>query len=452
MMEAHIYLAALGPGQGPPGLERINIMLNYLGRPEKRLSVVHVVGTNGKGSTAQFISSILQAAGKKVGLYTSPHLGKFNERIQINKAAIDDDCLADLLRKLYPCIEDLASCELGRPGMFEVATALALDYFALAGVDYAVLEAGLGGRYDATHVGQPVVTVFTHIDLDHTEILGETVELIAREKADVIPVGGTIVMAPQESGVKGVIRKVARARRARIIDVEETYEVTSVEKTDQTGTKFRVRAASGLPQIERLLQVGLLGLHQVTNAVTALATANVLMEMGCTMTEDQVLQGLATARWPGRLEIVGTEPLVVLDGAHNLDGFRQLALALPVYFTWDRLHLVMAIVGEKPVQTMLELLLPLADTVTFTTPQTSRTKPQDLEYLLEISGEVANTKEIGTAQTLGEAYTKVVQKASSRDLICICGSLYLVGEARHQLVDLPCSAGILHHSAEIDRA
>ena len=205
-MDIYKYLAEISPAQNKrPGLERINSMLEYLGHPERDYQIVHIVGTNGKGSTAQFTASILQAAGLRVGLFTSPHLVQFNERIQVNGVPIPDAELNGIFQELYPRIEELAAGPYGRPGLFEVATAVALKYFSYKRVDYAVLEAGIGGRYDATRVGSPTVTVFTHIDLDHTDILGKTVEQIAVEKAEVIVPGGTVVTAPQSASVKDII-------------------------------------------------------------------------------------------------------------------------------------------------------------------------------------------------------------------------------------------------------
>ncbi|NLJ24520.1 MAG: bifunctional folylpolyglutamate synthase/dihydrofolate synthase [Firmicutes bacterium] len=444
-MEVHTYLANLGSALSRPGLERIEIMLAHLGHPERDLSIIHVVGTNGKGSTAQFIASALQAADQKVGLFTSPHLVKFNERIQINGMPITDEALDSIFRELYPCLEELGIGAYGSPGMFEVATALALKHFSVACVDYAILEAGMGGRYDATHVGSPVVTVFTHIDLDHTEILGETVELIAAEKADVIPPGGTVVTAPQSVDVKRVITGVAKSRGARVIDIETEYEIERA-LPQASGTSFSVSRKGHW----RHLRISLLGLFQITNAVTALATLDVLAEKGLGIGDAQVAKGLATASWPGRLEVVGKDPLVVLDGAHNLDGCRQLAATLPLYFSWDRLHLIMSIVGKKPVRAMLEALLPLADTVTFTAPQTSRTRPIDSATLKELAGEIVEFAD--NVPTFHDAYQTVRHRARPHDLVCVCGSLYLVSEARKQLVVCGCLAGIMHPSAENNRA
>lgn len=257
-MEVYPYLANLGSTLSRPGLERIELMLEHLGHPERDLRIIHVVGTNGKGSTCQFIASALQAAGQKVGIFTSPHLVKFNERIQINGMPIASEALEGIFQELYPCLEKLATSAYGPPGMFEVATALALKYFAEACVDYAILEAGMGGRYDATHVGCPVVTVFTHIDLDHTEVLGDTVELIAAEKADVIPPGGTVVIAPQSTGVKRVITEVARSRGARIIDIETEYEIDRA-LPQASGTSFSVSRKGHW----RHLQISLLGLFRL---------------------------------------------------------------------------------------------------------------------------------------------------------------------------------------------
>lgn len=440
-MELSTYLANMVSASGRPGLERIHVMLEHLGRPERDLKIVHVVGTNGKGSTAQFIASVLQSAGKEVGLFISPHLVEFNERIQVNGVPIEDGVLGSIFQELYPCLEKLTASAYGQPGMFEIATALAIRYFSMLGVDYAVLEAGMGGRYDATHIGHPVVTVFTHIDLDHTEVLGKTVELIAAEKADVIPFGGTVVTAPQASSVRRVITKFAEERGSVVVDIEREYRIEGASP-GSFGTRFSVSGRGRW----RHLHINLLGLFQITNAVTALATIDVLAGKGLEITDDQVVRGLASAQWPGRLEVVSREPLVVLDGAHNLDGCRQLAAALPVYFTWGRLHLIMSIVGEKPAKAMLDTLLPQAETVIFTTPQFSRVRPIEPIALQQLAA--GKVEETGTAASFSEAFDEIRRRAHKGDLICICGSLYLIGEARKQLLAQRQAAGIMYSNAE----
>ena len=443
-MDIYKYLAGLSAAHTKrPGLERINTMLEHLGHPERDYEIVHIVGTNGKGSTAQFIASVLQAAGQQVGLFTSPHLVEFTERIQVNGAAIPKENLDRIFQELYPCIQDLAAGPYGRPGLFEVAAAVALKYFSEAGVDYAVLEAGMGGRYDATRVGSPAVTVITHIDLDHTETLGETVELIAAEKAEVITPGGTVVTAPQSASVKEVIAGTAARRGAKLIDVEQEYQVSGALPGPR-GTSFSVSRRG----LWRHFHINMLGLFQITNAVTALAAVDALAENGLRVTDSQVAEGMAAARWPGRLEVVGKDPLVVLDGAHNLDGCRQLAAALPVYFTgtgcissWPS--------RSKALKSMLQVLLPEADTVVFTTPQSSRSAPADPNHLLQLAEGLV--EKAGTADSFSAAFEEVKSYAKPQDLICVCGSLYLVGEARKLLVPQEDSAGIVDLGAEISK-
>ncbi|NLA57332.1 MAG: bifunctional folylpolyglutamate synthase/dihydrofolate synthase [Firmicutes bacterium] len=444
-MDIYKYLAEISSAHTKrPGLERINLMLEHLGHPERDYEIVHIVGTNGKGSTAQFIASILQAAGQQVGLFTSPHLVEFTERIQVNRATIPEEDLNRIFQELYPCIQELAAGPYGRPGLFEVATAVGLKYFSEMGVDYAVLEAGMGGRYDATNVGSPAVTVITHIDLDHTEVLGDTVELIAAEKAEGIRPGGIVVTAPQSGAAKEVIAAMAARRGAKLIDVEQEYQVSGALPGPR-GTSFAVSRRG----LRRHFHINMLGLFQITNAVTALAAVDALVEKGLRITDRQVVEGMEKARWPGRLEVVAKDPLVVLDGAHNLDGCRQLAAALPVYFTWRRLHLIMAITGQKPYKSMLQVLLPEADTVVFTTPQSSRSAPADPNHLQELAQGLV--EKAGTADSFGTAFREVKRYAHPQDLICVCGSLYLVGEARKLLGPHGDSAGIVDLGAEISK-
>lgn len=434
------YLTGLARFASKPGLARITYLLEKADHPEQKYPIIHVVGTNGKGSTAAFMAAILRAAGLRVGLYTSPHLIYFNERIQINGTEITDAELQAVFDSIYPWIRSAAAEEgVGHPTQFEVTTALALVYFARENVDLAILEAGLGGRLDATHVGRPVVTVITHIDLDHTEVLGDSLSLIAAEKAGVIPPGGTVVVAPQADEAKKVIRQVAAERKARFIDVEKEYETTFL-KPSPSGTDFVVTwkeqyFSPGLVSAgDRSLQlrIGMLGLHQVTNAITAVAAIEALREHGITIDDVAIKTGLATARWPGRLEVIGSNPAIILDGAHNLDGFRQLRRALPLYFTWQKLHFIISVVGEKPVNDMLKVLLPLGDTVIFTVPQASRSRPVSPHVLAhQAGGLIARVEEAPNWET---AYKRVRNQAAQGDLICVCGSLYLVGEARRHLL------------------
>ncbi|NLK07243.1 MAG: bifunctional folylpolyglutamate synthase/dihydrofolate synthase [Firmicutes bacterium] len=436
-MELHTYLNNLGPSKGRPGLGRIQYLLKSIGSPENRLKIIHILGTNGKGSTAKFVASILQAAGFKVGLYTSPHLEKFNERIRVNDIPLTDGELAQALDKVKSALKSLKKdCfGLGEPGMFEIATAIALSHFAEAEVDYAVLEAGLGGRFDATHVGDPLLTVITRISLDHTEVLGDTVQLIAGEKAAAIPQNGTVIMGPQVEEAADVIRGVAKKQGAYIVDVGAGYQVDDIVPS-VGGTRFRAAWENETQEV----QIGMLGLFQVTNAITALAAVHYLVSQGLPIRVDAIQRGLAAAVWPGRLEAVGTRPMIVLDGGHNLDGFQALAESLPEYFSWKKLHLIMAVTGEKLVDPILRTILPLADSITFTAPRQSRTRPISPKQLARTAR--TYMKEVCTAPSFASAYRQVLKKACPSDLICVCGSLYLVGEARAYLLDSRTPAGI----------
>lgn len=252
-------------------------------------------------------------------------------------------------------------------------------------------------------------------------------------------------MAPQLEGAKAVIQDVAQTRGARLVDVESLYKVEAVSPCPR-GTSFGIIHPGG----RQAARIGMLGSFQITNALTALAAICQLTDGGLPIAASHIHEGLAMARWPGRLEVIRTEPVVVLDGAHNLDGFRQLAKNLPIYLTWEKLHVIMAITGEKPIESMLEVLLPLADTAIFTVPKQSRTRPIEPSHLLQLATQFP--AEIGMAVSFSTAYERVQAKARPKDVICICGSLYLVGEARQLLVDCQDSAGILPLDAETPKA
>ena len=267
---------------------------------------------------------------------------------------------------------------------------------------------------------------------------------LAAEKAEVITPGGTVVTAPQSASVKEVIAGTAARRGAKLIDVEQEYQVSGALPGPR-GTSVSVSRRG----LWRHFHINMLGLFQITNAVTALAAVDALAENGLRVTDSQVAEGMAAARWPGRLEVVGKDPWWCWMEPNNLDGCRQLAAALPVYFTWNRLHLIMAITGQKPLKSMLQVLLPEADTVVFTTPQSSRSAPADPNHLLQLAEGLV--EKAGTADSFSAAFEEVKSYAKPQDLICVCGSLYLVGEARKQLVPQEDSAGIVDLGAEISK-
>jgi dihydrofolate synthase/folylpolyglutamate synthase len=391
------YLASLQPLAMRFGLERMERALAALGHPEARLPILHVGGTNGKGSTCAMAAAALAEAGHAVGLYTSPHLVRFNERIQVRGAPIDDADLAravDEVRRACPWHE--AGGEGDRLTYFEFATLAALVHFARAALDVAVVEVGLGGRFDATNAVRPRVTAIARIGLDHTQLLGDTVEQIAFEKAGIFKAGvPAVVHAHQPPGALETLRAEA-ARR---------------------GAPFEVAPPSWDGP------VALLGPHQRGNAALAAAALRALAAGGVAVPEAAIAAGIAGARWPGRLEDLGG---VLLDGAHNPDGAAALAASLAALHPGRPVELVFGVLADKDHAGMLRALAPAARRLHIVAPATPRARG---------AGEVA-----GLARSLGAqadehpdlASALACARAAAADgaLVCVAGSLYLVGEAR----------------------
>ncbi len=328
------------------GLHRTEELLERLGRPQDGLRIVHVAGTNGKGSTCAFIAGILQAAGYRTGLFTSPYILRFNERVQVNRRDISDE---DLYARACE-VRDAAEAMDERPTAFELITAVALLHFARVGCEAVVLEVGLGGRLDSTNVVSPIACAITPIALDHTHVLGDTVAKIAAEKAGIIKAGVPVVCAAQSDEAMGVIRERAREVGAPVI-------------VPRFG---RVHArANGLRQTfsyDGIRDVGLqlAGVYQPSNAVMAIELARLLRTRGFDISDDAIKRGLESTRWPGRFEVLGEAPAVIVDGGHNEQGARALAASLRTYFPQGGVNFAMSVLRDKNYRAMLADVLPLA--------------------------------------------------------------------------------------------
>jgi dihydrofolate synthase/folylpolyglutamate synthase len=405
-----------------PGLERIEGLLAALGHPERRYRLAQVAGTNGKGSVAAMLAAVLRAAGLRVGLYTSPHLVSFRERIRVDGVAIAEDALVDGVEALGTL---LARADAS---MFEATTALALDHFAREAVDLAVLEAGLGGRLDATTVGHPEVAVITSIALDHQAWLGDTLAAIAGEKAAILRPGIALgVVAAQAPEAAAVVARHAAAAGVPLL----------VEGRDLTVT---VRAAS--PEEQRLdcagpdwrlddLRLALGGVYQPGNALLAVAAAR---RLGAG--EAAIRAGLARVRWPGRFDVLEADPWLVLDGAHNAAGARALAGSLAAVFGAAPVTLVFGTSADKDAAAMLAALVPPATRVILTASSSPRAAdPGDLRGLVPAPAAVE------TAASAADALGRAAQ-APRTPVVCVAGSLFLVADVlRHRAggVEAPCA-------------
>lgn len=419
------YIASFGRFGSRPGLERMRVLLKQLGSPERELKFVHVGGTNGKGSTTAFIHGILQAAGYRVGLFTSPYLESFTNRISINGADISEDSLAALTTRLQPLLQQVHESELGPITQFEVTTILALLYYQQSAVDVVAWEVGLGGRLDATNVVTPLVSVITNIGREHTELLGESLAAIAGEKAGIIKSTVPLVTAVVEEEPFQVIARRAEECQSPLWRLGDDFYYIRREHS-LTSQSFDYQDRRGF---SGRFEIALLGEHQCRNAALAVAAVRQLEQDGWSIRPDAYRQGLKDTRWPGRLEIMSQNPLVLVDGAHNPHGTRVLRQALQDYFPAREITMVLGILKDKDRQEMFSHLLPLASRVVFAAPQYGRaTDPAVL---------LADALEYPVSACCGgsvpEAIDMALRELQHEQVLLIAGSLYTVSEARQHL-------------------
>ncbi len=399
------------------GLATIRSMLAGLGNPHHRYPCIHVAGTNGKGSVASNLAAILMRSGYRVGLYTSPHLVRFNERIKIDGMEITDADIVRLYRRVRKVLPDSRD-----PTFFEFTTAMALDEFSRRKVDWAVIETGLGGRLDATNILTPVLSIITNISLEHREYLGRTLREIAFEKAGIIKHRRPVVTGVRQASAIAVVTETALKRSASLF---------------RLGAEFRVRRASGgrftfygMNHIWSNMATSLRGAYQTENAALALAACELLMQRAASrISSSSIREGLITNRWPGRLELVCETPLVMLDGAHNLAAARQLAQHLTLHFNDRPITMVIGILDDKPYEAMLKLLLPKASRLIVTQAKINRALPP--EVIASTARKLVS--DIHIMPDVGSALRFAMKTAAPQSLTLVAGSLYVVGEAKATL-------------------
>ena len=398
------------------GLETIKDVLNALGNPQNNFVSIHVAGTNGKGSVASALSSILHESGYKVGLYTSPHLVRFNERICINNRQISD---ADVV-KSFKAVQQVHHGNRS-PTFFEFATAMALYEFGRQTVDWAVIETGMGGRFDATNVIQPAMSIITNVSMEHRDYLGNTLARITREKAGIIKQGAPVVTAIKQKQAQAVVLRTAAKKSAPLYVLGKNFKVRR-----QGAGEF---SYYGIENTWHNMHTPLLGHYQVANAALAIAACELLNKDKAEISRKNIQDGLSKTRWPGRLEIVSDNPLVILDGAHNLIAARNLAKYLSENLAHRRITLVVGILDDKPYEAMLKSLLPVCSQVIITRAKTERAlAPQRLYTAAKkIISDVTMIPEVAAAAR------QAIETASPDDVICIAGSLYVVGEAKEAI-------------------
>ena len=387
------------------GLERVSALLSLLGNPQKKLRFVHVAGTNGKGSVSKMLAEMLQVRGDRVGLYTSPFVIDFRERMQIGGELIGENELASLAQTVFAAVERMDDT----PTEFEIVTALAMLYFSKNQCDIVVLEVGLGGVYDATNVIEtPLVSVITSISFDHTEYLGNTLASIARNKAGIIKEGGKTVLAyGQAPEVVELIREVCAEKHNEL-------HICRNDTRSYNGKAFFYR--------DKLFELSMLGFHQLQNAVTAIETAKLLG-----LSDSCIFKGLKNARMPARMELVSRNPDIIIDGAHNPDGIEMLCRTMRHFFSDKHIIAVTAMMADKDWQESVLKIESIADTVIATKASNPRSlAPEELGAFLHCE----------SYENSREALAAAIRKADENSLILICGSLYLAGDLRKIILNI----------------
>lgn len=428
-LECLSYLAELGHElRGAKfGLEATQNILAILGNPQQKYPTAIVAGTNGKGSTSAILASILERAGYRTGLYTSPHLIRVNERIRVNSCEISDEDFAQSFTEVRRAVERLLGQKslAQRPSFFEFLTATAFLHFARAHVDFTVLEVGMGGRLDATNITEPRVAVITNVDLDHLEFLGTTYAAIAQEKAGVIKPRRPVVSACENPEAADVIRRRCEELSADLLDTSHFAKLSRVH--DQGGRYAFDLALNG----DRFsgLALPFLGRFQVKNAVAAVTAAWRLAQEGLHIPRSAIVEGLRKASWPGRLEVILDHPLVVLDGAHNPAGAREVAAFAREHWTARRVRLIYASMRDKAIGEISEILFPLAEEVYLTQPEQTRAASPD-EILAAAR---FRPPRIVVEPDPARAFESACRASSPDDVVLASGSLFLVGAIKKAL-------------------
>ncbi len=405
------------------GLENITKLLDVMGNPQKDLKFIHVAGTNGKGSTSSYITNVLRCAGYEVGFFTSPFLEVFNERIRINDENIPDDDLAEVTEVAKDAVDKMLEEGFSHPTEFEIVTAIALEYYKRKQVDYVVLEVGMGGRYDSTNViEKSIISVLVPIAMDHIDILGDTLEKIAYEKAGIIKENGLVVSYPQDPEAKEVVEQVAKEKNAELITVP--VDNLNITEMSELGSKFDFKYGN---HDLKDLQIRLIGKHQAYNASTALTVLLTLKDKGeIDLTEEQIRVGLEETRWIGRLELLKTNPRFIIDGAHNMQGIEALKKTIDEVFKYDKLILGLGILADKDVENMIAEMAPVGDEIIVTTPNIFRAMEAE-----ELGKRISKYNKNYTVEpNIERAIDLALEKAGENDIILFSGSLYLIGDVR----------------------
>ena len=396
-----------------PGLERELELLERIGNPHRGMKYIHVAGTNGKGSTAAMLANILRRAGYRTGLYTSPYIIRFNERIQVDGEQIPDEAVCALTEFIKPHAEAMAS----HPSEFEIVTAIGFEYFRRQKCDIVVLEVGMGGEWDATNVIEDnEAAVIVNIGLDHTGVLGDTVEEIALTKSGVVKRGCPCVMYRQQPSVEAVFESVCRKMDAPFILAD--FDSLKPRYAGLDGQRFDWGDMKDL-------SIPLLGAHQLLNACNVLTAVQVLRGRGWAISDSAVREGLATVEWPGRFQVMRKNPLFIVDGGHNPQCLEALENAIKTYLPGQKLVFLNGCMADKDYGDMFRFLLPYAREFVTVTPRNPRALPAEelSRYITENLGAKATA-----CATVAEGVRTAIEKAGPDGVVCACGSLYMIGD------------------------
>jgi dihydrofolate synthase / folylpolyglutamate synthase len=429
-------------------LDRMRELLALLGNPQDRLKIIHVAGTKGKGSTSAMIAAALSAAGYRCGLYTSPHLDRLEERFMIDGQPCSASELAALVEKVRPHVDQLDTTAQNQtpsqtgPTYFEIITAMALLHFADRQTDAAVIEVGLGGRLDSTNVCDPLVSVITSISFDHTDLLGDTLTKIAREKAGIIKPQVPVVSGVLDEEPRHVIATIAHENGSHLIQlgVDFDYQYHPPRRLDNAASQspgpidYENRSLPGMPQF-RNVELGPLGRHQAANAAVALAVLDELRGLGWQLPENDVRRGLANLKVPARIEIIARSPTVVLDTAHNIASVQSLLQTLEESFDASRRLLLFATTQGKDARGMLQHLLPHFEAVVLT-QYVNNVRAVTVSDIEKIVAELSDIPRYICPDPRA-AWAQIRSLATTEDLICITGSFFLAAEIRPEIAALP---------------
>lgn len=417
--EAVKYMDELGRYGSKPGLDRLRILASRLGNPQDKLKFIHISGTNGKGSTAAFLAGILKSAGYTTGMYTSPFILRINEQVRINGQEISDDEFAQYVTIVKAAADKMADEGLDHPTQFEVLTAMSFLYFYEKMCGVVILEAGMGGRLDATNIiTESLVSVITKISFDHMDFLGNTLPKIAYEKAGIIKQGGNVVLYPQEEEALDTIKEVAKN-----LGVEIFY----ADPKEITDICIRRGQLSFMHRVYGKLQTSVTGVHQVNNAAVAIKTVEVLNNIGFTIEREAVVRGFNDARWPGRFELISTEPDFYIDGGHNPDGIRSLVETFKIIYPGKKASIIIGVFKDKDFENMAFELSTIAKRFIAVTPGNPRALPaENLAGIL-----LKYCKNVEYNVTIKEAVEKILSSAPKDEIIIATGSLSYIGQVRN---------------------